>query len=89
MALVYATGGSVEEMEAVCVDMVSSVVTPSATRAGTAYNYKNVNTGCSRSSDPVYIVTYYIKWVTSSWTCSILMKFSAEFILSLIFRGLK
>ena len=21
-----------------------------------------------RSSDPIHIVTYYIKWVTSSWT---------------------
>ena len=36
MALVYATGGNAELMEAVCVDMVSSVVTPSATLAGTA-----------------------------------------------------
>ena len=23
---------------------------------------------CPRSSDPFYIVTYYIKWVTISWT---------------------
>ena len=25
-------------------------------------------TVCPRSSDPFYIVTYYIKWVTDSWT---------------------
>ena len=25
-------------------------------------------TVCPRSSDPIYIVTYYIKWVTASWT---------------------
>ena len=25
-------------------------------------------TVCPRSSDPLYIVTYYIKWVTISWT---------------------
>ena len=25
-------------------------------------------TVCPRSSDPFYIVTYYIKWVTTSWT---------------------
>ena len=25
---------------------------------------------CSRSSDPFYVVTYYIKWVTTSWTYS-------------------
>jgi len=37
MALVYATGGSELLMDAVCVDMVSSVVTPSDTRAGTAF----------------------------------------------------
>ena len=24
-----------------------------------------------RSSDPFYIATYYIKWVTTSWTYSI------------------
>ena len=26
---------------------------------------------CPGSSDPFYIVTYYIKWVTTSWTHSI------------------
>ncbi len=36
MAFVYATGGRAEFMEAVCVDMVRRVVTPRATRAGTA-----------------------------------------------------
>ena len=25
-------------------------------------------THCPKSLDPVYIVTYYIKWVTTSWT---------------------
>ena len=25
-------------------------------------------TVCPRSSDPVYIVTYYIEWVNTSWT---------------------
>ena len=28
-------------------------------------------TVCPRSSDPFYIVTYYKKWVTNSWTHSI------------------
>ena len=28
------------------------------------------NTVCSVSSDPFYIVTYYIRWVTTSWTYS-------------------
>ena len=26
---------------------------------------------CPRSSDPFYIVSYFIKWVTTSWTHSI------------------
>ena len=26
------------------------------------------DTVCPRSSDPFYIVTYCIKWVTTSWT---------------------
>ena len=26
------------------------------------------NTVCPRISDPFYIVTYYIKWLTTSWT---------------------
>ena len=25
---------------------------------------------CPRSSDPIYIVTYYIEWITTSWTHS-------------------
>ena len=36
MAFVYATGGKELLMEAVWVDIVSSVVTPKLTRAGTA-----------------------------------------------------
>ena len=31
----------------------------------------HVLTVCPRSSDPFYIVSYYIKWVTTSWTYSI------------------
>ena len=31
----------------------------------------NTYTICPRSSNPFYIVTYYIKWVTTSWTLSI------------------
>ena len=27
-------------------------------------------TVCPESSDPFYVVTYYIKWVTTSWTKS-------------------
>ena len=33
------------------------------------------NTVCPGSSDPFYIVTNYIKWVTTSWTyCTIMIK---------------
>ena len=28
------------------------------------------NTVCPGSSDPFYVVTYYSKWVTTSWTYS-------------------
>ena len=32
-------------------------------------------TVCPRSSDPFYVVTYYINWVTTSWTyCRILLR---------------
>ena len=34
-----------------------------------SYTY---HTLCPRSSDPFYIVSYYIKWVTPSWTHSII-----------------
>ena len=30
-----------------------------------------MHTLCPRSSNPFYIATYYIKWVTTSWTHSI------------------
>ena len=29
------------------------------------------NNVCTRSSDPFYVVFYYIKWVTTTWTYSI------------------
>ena len=35
------------------------------------HRYYNRYTVCPRSSDPFYVVTYYIKWVTNSWTYSI------------------
>ena len=31
-----------------------------------------IDTVCPRSSDPFYIVTYYINWVPTSWIYSIL-----------------
>ena len=37
-------------------------------------------TVCPGSSDPLYIVTYYIKWVTTSWTHSILTYFECLFV---------
>ena len=33
--------------------------------------YHHHSTICPRSSDPFYVVCYYIKWVTTSWTHSI------------------
>ena len=32
-------------------------------------------TVCPRSSYPFYVVTYYIKWVTTSWTHSVYISF--------------
>ena len=29
---------------------------------------KDVNTVCPRSSDPFCVVTYFMKWVATSWT---------------------
>ena len=34
------------------------------------YVYRLVYTICPGSSDPFYIVSYYIRWVTTSWTHS-------------------
>ena len=34
----------------------------------TIYTY--IHTVCPTSSDPFYIVSYYIRWVTTSWTYS-------------------
>ena len=36
---------------------------------------------CRRSSDPFYIINHYIKWVTTSWTHSILVKVAKGIIL--------
>ena len=35
---------------------------------------RRVNTVCPGCSDPFYIVTYYIKWVTTSWTYSSILQ---------------
>ena len=35
-------------------------------------------TVCPGSSDPFYIVGYYIKWVTTSWTHSIYIELEKE-----------
>ena len=32
--------------------------------------YKPLDTVCPRSGNPFYIATYYMKWVTTSWTYS-------------------
>ena len=37
-------------------------------RSWTTWIYCVLRTVCPRSSDPFHIVTYYIKWVTTSWT---------------------
>ena len=34
------------------------------------FQYESQYTVCPGSSDPFYVVTYYIKWVTTSWTYS-------------------
>ena len=34
--------------------------------------YNDGGTVCPRGSDPFYIVSYYIKWATTSWTHSII-----------------
>ena len=44
--------------------------------AGSFGNYADMlafilSTVCPRSLDPIYIVTYYIIWVKTSWTDSI------------------
>ena len=33
---------------------------------------------CQRSSDPFYLVSYYIKWVTTSWTHSSTTEFEND-----------
>ena len=30
----------------------------------------DAHTVCPRSSDPFYVVTYYLKWTTTAWTYS-------------------
>ena len=35
-----------------------------------AWSHRWNSTTCPRNSDPFYIVTYTIKWVTTSWTQS-------------------
>ena len=34
------------------------------------YSFSYSTTVCPGSSDPFYVVTYYIQWITTSWTYS-------------------
>ena len=49
----------------------SIILYPSSNPATTAGRARIQDTVCPRSSDSFYVVTYYIKWVTTSWTYSI------------------
>ena len=49
-------------------DGQTSQISDMRRRAVIDRNGQNVSTVCPRSSDPFYKVTYYIKWVTTSWT---------------------
>ena len=47
----------------------------------------HINTICPRSSDLFYIVSYYTKWVTTSWTHSNIQKFDgAEMVTQIMLR---
>ena len=39
-------------------------------REGKKEEEKGFHTVCPRSSDPFYIVTHYVNWVTTSWAYS-------------------
>ena len=45
-----------------------------------------LNTVCPRSSDPFYKVSYYIKWVNTSWTYSMFNSLSDDLYLYPIFK---
>ena len=47
-------------------------------------NECQINCVCLRSSDPLYVVTYYIKWVTTYWTQSIQTNLGEEFESSVV-----
>ena len=42
----------------------------------------HANTICPGFSDQLYIVSYYIKWVTTSWTHSTTFKFIQDILMS-------
>ena len=45
---------------------------------GPGYKWSMISTVCPRSSDPIYVVTYYIKWVTTSWTYSMKLDLAVD-----------
>ena len=66
-------GGDLGERQGeVCLDTSVEVIGETlAEDLGKQYIRSVSYTVCPGSSDPFYIVTYYIKWVTTSWTYSI------------------
>ena len=46
-------------------------------------------TVCPRSSDPVYILSYYMKWVSASWTDGILEGNTRQDLLSKIMNFMR
>ena len=49
---------------------IKSIIIVNNKRTFAAELLASDNTVCPRSSDTFYIVSYYIKWVTTSWTHS-------------------
>ena len=48
--------------------LVNNTLPPIARFLKSEVEKQSINTICPGSSDPVYIVTYYVNWVTTSWT---------------------
>ena len=73
----FFTGDEHENHGTKCQDLVGCANVPSDrknditlknTKIGNRETEGKTDTICQRSSDPFYVVTYYIKWVTTAWT---------------------
>ena len=70
-------------IQARCEEMCPDKELRMRSREGLLHKFEKVPTVCPRSSDPFYIVSYFIKWDNISWTYSTVLYKTGHYFLDI------